>query len=161
MEHDTLYDIEFINAKGTRQNLGSFEDKVVLIVNTASKCGFTPQYKGLEALHKKYAGKGLVVLGFPCDQFAHQEPGSDAEIQQFCELNYGVTFPVMSKVVVNGAGAHPLFAELRKRTGSLLGDAVKWNFTKFLVSPGGKKVKRFAPTMEPEKMEKDIEAELP
>jgi glutathione peroxidase len=161
LEHDTLYDIEFTNAKGAGQSLAGYEDKVLLIVNTASKCGFTPQYKGLEALHKKYAAKGLVVLGFPCDQFAHQEPGSDQEIRQFCELNYGVTFPIMSKLEVNGPGAHPLFAELRKRTGSLLGDAVKWNFTKFLVSPGAKSVKRFAPTMEPVKLEKDIEAELP
>jgi len=160
MAHDKLYDMEFSTAKGAKQNLAGYEDKVLLIVNTASKCGFTPQYKGLEALHKKYGAKGLVVLGFPCDQFAHQEPGSDAEIQQFCEINYGVTFPVMSKVEVNGAGAHPLFAELRKRTGGLLGDAVKWNFTKFLISPGAKTVKRFAPTTEPEKLEKDIEAEL-
>lgn len=157
MSQDMLYDIEFKKNNGTVMSLAGFNDKTVLIVNTASKCGFTPQYKGLEALHKKYASRGLVVLGFPCDQFAHQEPGSDADILQFCQINYGVTFPLMAKIEVNGPGAHPLFAELRKRTGGLLGNSIKWNFTKFLVSPGATVIKRYAPSVEPEKLEKDIE----
>jgi glutathione peroxidase len=160
MERDKIYGIEFKKNDGTPFSLAGMEDKTLLIVNTASKCGFTPQYKGLEALNKKYAAKGLVVLGFPCDQFAHQEPGSDEEIRQFCEINYGVSFPLMAKIEVNGPGAHPLFVELRTRAGGFLGDAIKWNFTKFLVSPGAKTVKRFAPTVEPEKLESDIEEVL-
>ncbi|MEI6876584.1 MAG: glutathione peroxidase [Spirochaetota bacterium] len=133
--------------------------KTLLIVNTASKCGFTPQYKGLEALHRDYRHRGLVVIGVPCDQFAHQEPGTDAEIASFCELNYGVSFPLMAKVEVNGPKAHPLFVTLRKKSPSLLGNSLKWNFTKFLVSPRGS-VKRFAPTVEPERMRVEIEKEL-
>lgn len=160
MNQDSLYEIEFKKNDGTVTSLAGFKDNTVLIVNTASKCGFTPQYKGLEALHKKYTARGLVVLGFPCDQFAHQEPGSDAEILQFCQLNFGVTFPLMAKIEVNGPGAHPLFLELRKRTGGLLGNSIKWNFTKFLVSPGAAIIKRYAPSIEPEKLEKDIEAML-
>ena len=134
--------------------------KVLLIVNTASKCGFTPQYEGLEALHKKYGNKGLAVIGFPCDQFANQEPGSDSDIASFCKLNYGVSFPLMSKIEVNGEGTHPVFAFLKKQAGGLLGSDIKWNFTKFLVFKDGKTVKRFAPTTEPVKLEKDIEAAL-
>ncbi len=151
---------EIKKAHGSLTSLEAYTDKVLLIVNTASKCGFTPQYKGLEVLHQKYKDQGLVVLGFPCDQFAHQEPASDAEIQNFCLINFGVSFPVMAKIEVNGAKAHPLFVELRKRTKGLLGDAIKWNFTKFLVSPGGEDVQRYAPTVEPEKMEDDIKALL-
>jgi glutathione peroxidase len=158
MGGDALYAYEVKKADGSVSTLEAYKDKVLLIVNTASKCGFTPQYAGLEALHKKYKDRGLVVIGFPCDQFAHQEPGGDEEIQSFCALNYGVTFPIMAKIDVNGPGAHPLFAYLRKRTKGLLGDAVRWNFTKFLVSPGGEDVKRYAPTFEPEKMESDIES---
>lgn len=157
MDQNKLYEIEFKKNDGTVMNLAGYRDKTLLIVNTASKCGFTPQYKGLEALYKKYAARGLVVLGFPCDQFAHQEPGSDADILQFCQINFGVTFPLMAKIEVNGPGAHPLFAELRKRTGGLLGNSIKWNFTKFLISPGATVIKRYAPSVEPEKLEKDIE----
>lgn len=160
MEKSEIYAIEAMKGNGSTLFLKEMEGKALLVVNTASKCGFTPQYKGLEALHLKYKDKGLVVLGFPCDQFAHQEPGSDAEIQSFCQLNYGVTFSVMAKVEVNGPGAHPFFVLLRKHTRSLLGDAVKWNFTKFLVSRDGEEVKRFAPTVEPEKLEADIEKAL-
>ncbi|TXT43862.1 MAG: glutathione peroxidase [Spirochaetes bacterium] len=158
MSGESLYTYEIKRADGSVFTLEPYKDKVLLIVNTASKCGFTPQYAGLEALHKKYMDRGLVVLGFPCDQFAHQEPGGDEEIQSFCVLNFGVTFPVMAKIEVNGPGAHPLFSELRKRTKGLLGDSVRWNFTKFLVSPGAKTVKRYAPTFEPEKMEADIDS---
>ncbi len=155
-----MYEYEIKKSDGSVETLEPYKDKVLLIVNTASKCGFTPQYKGLEALHQKYKDQGLVVLGFPCNQFAHQEPGSDAEIQNFCALNFGVSFPVMAKIDVNGKNTHPLFAELKKRTKGLLGDTVKWNFTKFLVSPNGEKIKRFEPTVEPEKMEEDIKALL-
>jgi len=160
MKESSLYDFELRANDGSTFSLRGAEGKVLLIVNTASKCGFTPQYKGLEALHKKYREKGLIVIGVPCDQFAHQEPGSDAEIMAFCELNFGVTFPLMAKVDVNGKNAYPLFVELRKRTQGLLGDSIKWNFTKFLVSRDGLRVKRFEPTVTPEKMESDIEREL-
>ncbi|MDX9827462.1 MAG: glutathione peroxidase [Spirochaetia bacterium] len=160
MSYGKMYEYEIKKADGSVITLESYKDKVLLIVNTASKCGFTHQYKGLEELHKKYKDQGLVVLGFPCNQFAHQEPGSDAEIQNFCALNFGVSFPVMAKIDVNGKNAHPLFAELKKRTKGLLGDTVKWNFTKFLVSPNGEKIKRFEPTVEPEKMEEDIKSLL-
>lgn len=145
---------------GTSLDFTSLRGKTILVVNTASKCGFTPQYKGLQALHEKFASQGLVVLGFPCDQFAHQEPGSDADIASFCSLNYGVTFPLMAKVQVNGKGSHPLFSWLRKKTPGFLGDAVKWNFTKFLVWPDGRKVRRFAPTVQPESMEREIQEAL-
>jgi glutathione peroxidase len=160
MQSQTIHDFELRGNKGASYPLRDLAGKTLLIVNTASKCGFTPQYKGLEKLHKDYKDRGLVVIGVPCDQFAHQEPGSDTEIASFCELNFGVTFPLMSKVEVNGKGAHPLFVELRKRTKGLLGDSVKWNFTKFLVSPDGNRVTRFAPTMEPEKLRGAIEREL-
>jgi glutathione peroxidase len=130
------------------------------VVNTASKCGFTPQYKGLEELHRKYKDAGLVVLGFPCDQFANQEPGSDEEIAAFCSVNYGVTFQIMSKIEVNGKGTHPVFAFLKSRTSGLLGDSIKWNFTKFLVSRDGKKINRYSPSTEPANLARDIEAEL-
>jgi len=160
MKESSIYDFELRANDGSTFSLRGLEGKTLLIVNTASKCGFTPQYKGLEALHRKYADKGLVVIGFPCDQFAHQEPGDDAEIKAFCELKFGVTFPLMAKVEVNGENAHPLFIELRKRTKGLLGDSIKWNFTKFLVSPGGLKVKRFEPMVTPERMEADIKDEL-
>jgi glutathione peroxidase len=156
----SIFDFSVRRNDGKELPLKDYQGKVLLIVNTASKCGFTPQYQGLEALHKKYKDKGLVVLGFPCDQFAHQEPGDDAEIAKFCEINYGVTFPLMSKVEVNGHGAHPVFAFLRKRAPGTLGDSVKWNFTKFLVARDGKEVKRFAPTTEPAELESDIEEYL-
>lgn len=155
-----LYNFSAITNKGEELHLSSLEGKAVLIVNTASKCGFTPQYEGLQKIHETYGPKGLVVLGFPCDQFAHQEPGTDSDIEQFCSINYGVTFPLMKKVDVNGKDAHPLFAWLKKQAPGALGSAVKWNFTKFLVSRDGNDVKRFAPTVEPDKMHIDIETFL-
>lgn len=153
-----LYSIPLQTSDGGSASLDDYRGKVLLIVNTASKCGLTPQYKGLEALHEKYKDRGLVVLGFPCNQFGGQEPGSDDEIQQFCELNYGVSFPVYAKLDVNGDTAHPLFAELKQQAPGLLGSkAIKWNFTKFLVNREGRAVKRFAPTDKPESLEKEIE----
>lgn len=157
---ESIYAFSARTNSGTDLSLKSFEGKALLVVNTASKCGFTPQYKGLEQLYEKYKDKGLVVLGFPCDQFAHQEPGSDAEIASFCQLNFGVSFPLMSKVEVNGPGTHPVFAFLKGKAPSSLGKAIKWNFTKFLVGRDGISVTRFAPTTEPEALEKDIEAAL-
>jgi glutathione peroxidase len=139
---------------------GQLEGKAILVVNTASKCGFTPQYKGLEELYRKYKDRGLVVVGFPCDQFAHQEPGSDADIKGFCEINFGVTFPLMSKVEVNGPGTHPLYAWLKSQAHGFLGSRIKWNFTKFLVGKDGRTVKRYAPTVTPLELEHDIEAAL-
>jgi glutathione peroxidase len=141
---------------GEEKPLADYRGKVLLIVNTASKCGFTPQYKGLEELYKKYRDQGLEILGFPCDQFGHQEPGSDAEIQSFCELNYGVTFPLFGKIEVNGDGAHPLYKHLKTEAGGLLGDGIKWNFTKFLVGRDGKVLNRYAPVTTPEKIGEDI-----
>ena len=158
---ETVYDFSATSGRGEHITLDTYRGKALLIVNTASKCGFTPQYKGLEELHRAYGDRGLVVLGFPCDQFAHQEPASDAEIMEFCSLNYGVTFPLMKKIEVNGKNAHPLFAFLRKRAPGFFGNAVKWNFTKFLVSPDGKTVRRFAPSDEPESIKPFIERVLP
>ncbi|MCA1950943.1 MAG: glutathione peroxidase [Treponema sp.] len=157
---ETIFSFSAERNDGTKINLSQYKGNVILVVNTASKCSFTPQYKGLQALYEKYRDKGFMVLGFPCDQFAHQEPGSDAEIAQFCEVNYGVTFPLMKKIEVNGSGAHPLFVWLRSKAHGVIGDSIKWNFTKFLVSRDGQTVKRFAPTVEPEKLEADIEAFL-
>ena len=156
----TIYDFKVLNNKGAEVDFSQYEGKVLLIVNTASKCGFTPQYDGLEALYQKYKDKGLVVIGFPCDQFAHQEPGSDEEIAEFCRLNHGVTFPLMSKIEVNGDGAHPIYKYLKSVAKGTFGSAIKWNFTKFLISRDGKTVKRYAPTVTPEKMEKDIQEML-
>ena len=155
-----LYDFSAKLNNGTDQSLSAYKGKVLLIVNTASECGFTPQYKGLQELYAKYHDRGLEVLGFPCDQFGHQEPGSDAEIQSFCELNYGVTFPIFSKIEVNGSGAHPLYKFLKDEKGGLLSDAIKWNFTKFLVDKQGSVVERFAPQTTPERVAADIEREL-
>jgi len=157
---DSLFELSAVDNRGKQVPMRTYEGKVVLVVNTASKCGFTPQYKGLETLYKKYRDRGLVVLGFPCDQFAHQEPGTDAEIASFCQLNFGVTFPLMSKVEVNGKRTHPVFEFLKAKTAGILGGAVKWNFTKFLVGRDGKKVRRFSPATEPEKLERDIEEAL-
>lgn len=157
---DSFFQLSAVANDGKPVEFDSYQGKVVLVVNTASKCGFTPQYKGLEALYRKYKDRGLVVLGFPCDQFAHQEPGSDAEIAKFCEINYGVTFPLMSKIEVNGKGTHPVFAFLKKKASGSLGGAIKWNFTKFLVGRDGTSISRFAPATEPEKIEKDIESAL-
>ena len=155
-----LYDFSAKLNNGTGQSLSAYKGKVLLIVNTASECGFTPQYKGLQELYAKYYERGFEVLGFPCDQFGHQEPGSDAEIQSFCELNYGVTFPIFSKIEVNGTGTHPLYKFLKNEKGGLLGDAIKWNFTKFLVDKQGSVVERFAPQTTPAKISPDIEREL-
>ncbi|MEJ2531076.1 MAG: glutathione peroxidase [Halioglobus sp.] len=142
---------------GKTMPLDDFRGKVLLIVNTASKCGFTPQFAGLEELYEKYKDKGLVILGFPCNQFANQDPGSDDEIQEFCQLNYGVTFPVLGKIEVNGSGADPLFKHLKKEAPGALGSQrIKWNFTKFLVDTDGTVVKRYAPTVKPKAIEKDV-----
>lgn len=145
---------------GNPLSMEDLRNKVVLVVNTASQCGFTPQYKGLETLYQQYKEQGLVVLGFPCDQFAHQEPGTDTEIATFCERNFGVTFPLMAKVEVNSPGAHPVFEFVKERAPGLLGKNVKWNFTKFLVERDGRTVHRFAPTTDPLKMVKAVEKAL-
>ena len=157
----TAYDFTAKDLDGNEQSLSEFRGKPLLVVNTASKCGFTPQYTGLEKLSKDYGDKGLVVLGFPCDQFGHQEPGDADEIRNFCALNYDVSFPLFEKVEVNGAKAHPLWQWLKKEKPGLLGmEAIKWNFTKFLLDRNGKVVKRYAPTDTPEKIEKDLAAVL-
>lgn len=153
---DSIFDLSARANNGTDLDLKSYEGKVLLVVNTASKCGFTPQYEGLEALYKKYEDRGLVVLGFPCNQFAHQEPGGDEEIASFCKLNFGVTFPLMSKIEVNGKGTHPVYAFLKEKAPG----TIKWNFTKFIVGRDGKTVSRFAPTTKPGALEQDIEAAL-
>ncbi|MEI8082419.1 MAG: glutathione peroxidase, partial [Actinomycetes bacterium] len=150
----------FTNNRGERVPLSDFAGKPVLIVNTASKCAFTPQYEGLQKLHEEFKDRGLVVIGFPCDQFLHQEPGDDDQIEEFCKLNYGVDFPLSTKVDVNGKDTDPVFAFLKERTGGLLGSGIKWNFTKFLVAADGTTVKRFASKTPPEELEADIEALL-
>jgi glutathione peroxidase len=145
-------------ADGSETDLSAYDGKVLLIVNTASKCGFTPQYEGLEALHRKYADRGLAVLAFPCNQFGAQEPGDAAEIASFCKLTYDVTFPIFGKIDVNGDNAAPLYRHLKKEAKGVLGsEAIKWNFTKFLVDRSGNVVGRYAPTTKPEDIEKDIE----
>jgi glutathione peroxidase len=146
--------------KGEPQDLSAYAGKVVLVVNTASKCGFTPQYAGLEALYRQYAGQGLVILGFPCNQFGKQEPGDAAQIATTCEINYGVTFPMFAKVDVNGSGAHPLFAWLRQQLPGWLGGRIHWNFTKFLIGRDGHPLRRFAPITRPEKIDAFIRAAL-
>ncbi len=157
-----LQDIAIQTIDGTPQTLADHSGKVLLIVNVASKCGFTPQYTGLEQLYQRYKDRGFEVLGFPCDQFGNQEPGNEAEIAQFCSLTYDVTFPMFAKVNVNGADAHPLFKHLKKAAPGLLGsEGIKWNFTKFLVDPSGQTVKRYAPTDTPASLAKHIEALLP
>ena len=177
-----IYDYKALNNKGVEVDFAQYEGKVLLIVNTASKCGFTPQYDGLEALYQRYKDQGLVILGFPCDQFAHQEPGSNEEIAEFCRLNHGVTFPLMAKIDVNGANAAPIFEYLKtqapteeykglkaKATHTMLKGISKsvekdsdilWNFTKFLVSKDGQTIRRFAPVAEPKDFEANIVAEL-
>ncbi len=157
----TAYDFSAKTLDGQDQPLADYKGKAMLVVNTASKCGFTPQYTGLEKLWETYKGQGLVVLGFPCDQFGHQEPGDAAEIRNFCSLNYDVSFPLYEKVEVNGDAAHPLWKWLKKEKPGLLGmEAIKWNFTKFLVDKNGRVVKRYAPTDTPEKIEKDLASVL-
>jgi len=154
----SVYDFTVNDIHGKAQKLDQYKDKVLLIVNTASNCGFTPQYKGLEALYKKLHGNGLEVLGFPCNQFGAQEPGDASAIESFCEINYGVTFPLFAKIDVNGDSANPLYKYLKKAKPGLLGsEAIKWNFTKFLVDREGNVVERYAPNAEPESLRGDIE----
>jgi glutathione peroxidase len=156
-----VYDFSAQTLTGKARKMSDFKGSVLLVVNTASKCGFTPQYAGLEALYKKYKDKGLVVLGFPSNQFGEQEPGADTEIAEFCEMNYGVTFPMFAKVDVNGKSAHPLFKYLTSTRKGLLGsEAIKWNFTKFLVGRDGTVLERYAPTTKPEDIAGDIEKAL-
>ena len=158
---NSVYDFEATDIQGRSTPLSQYQGKVLLIVNTASACGFTPQYKGLQTLHEQYADRGLVVLGFPCNQFGAQEPGTADEIGSFCQKNYGVTFPMFAKVEVNGDDAHPLFQHLKKEARGLLGsEGIKWNFTKFLVDRDGSVVKRFAPAATPESLAAEIEALL-
>jgi glutathione peroxidase len=154
----SVYDFTVDDIKGKAVSLDRYNGKVLLIVNTASKCGFTPQYKGLEELYEKYKARGLEILGFPCNQFGAQEPGTEAEIATFCEVNYGVTFPMFRKVDVNGDDAAPLYRHLKKAKPGLLGsEAIKWNFTKFLVDRSGKVVERYAPNTEPAGLAADVE----
>ena len=181
---NTIYDFTALSNKGKEVNFADYQGKVLLIVNTASKCGFTPQYDGLEALYQKYKDQGLVIIGFPCDQFGHQEPGTDEQIEEFCRINHGVTFPLMSKIEVNGEGAHPIYQWLKSQAGfagfdpahpltKILDEMftkadpdyaskpdIKWNFTRFLISKEGKVVSRFEPTTEPQGMEESIEKAL-
>ena len=157
----TVYDFDALTITGKSVPLKQYEGKPMLIVNTASACGFTPQFAGLEELHKTYAAKGLVVLGFPCNQFGAQDTGNNDEIAEFCQLNYGVSFPMMAKIDVNGSDAHPLYQWLSSEAPGLLGTkAIKWNFTKFLVGKDGQVLKRYAPTDTPKSMAEDIEAAL-
>ena len=177
-----IYDFKALTSKGKELDFAQFEGKVLLIVNTASKCGFTPQFAGLEALNQKYKDKGLVVIGFPCNQFKEQDPGTDSQIEEFCQINYGVSFQIMKKIDVNGSSADPIFEYLKEQapteaynglkakaakalfktiSNSVEKDSdIKWNFTKFLISKDGKTIKRYSPTTEPEKMESDIETML-
>ena len=156
-----LYDIDLATIDGQRQKLGAYAGKTLLVVNVASQCGFTPQYRGLEALWRRYRDRGLVVLGFPCDQFGHQEPGDEAKIRNFCTENYDVTFTLFAKIEVNGKGAHPLYRALKSAAPGFLGTrAIKWNFTKFLIDGRGAVVRRYAPIDKPESLAGDIEALL-
>ncbi|MFN0161450.1 MAG: glutathione peroxidase [Burkholderiales bacterium] len=158
----SFHDFSAESLVGKPVKLSRYKGKLVLVVNTASQCGLTPQYKGLEALYAKYRDRGLEIVGFPCNQFGAQEPGSAAEIGAFCERNYGVSFPMMAKVDVNGADAHPLYKWLTSAAPGFLGsEAIKWNFTKFLVGPDGAVIKRYAPQTEPADLARDIEAALP
>ena len=157
----TVLDFSAVRANGEDTALSKFSGKVLLIVNTASKCGFTPQYKGLESLQKSYGERGFSVLAFPCNQFGGQEPGSEAEIQSFCDLNYQTSFPLFGKIEVNGAASHPLFIHLKEQAPGVLGSKrIKWNFTKFLVNQQGEVVRRYSPSTKPEAIASDIEALL-
>jgi glutathione peroxidase-family protein len=157
---ETVTELDFVDNHGNTVALADYAGKPLLIVNTASKCGFTPQYDGLQKLYEEFGPQGLVVLGFPCDQFAHQEPGDDADIEAFCKVNHGVTFPLSTKVAVNGKDTHPVFAFLKEHTTGLLGSSIKWNFTKFLVAPDGRTVTRYAPKTEPAELTDDIREAL-
>lgn len=162
MRHDqtTLADFRASLLDGSGKDLSDYAGQVVLVVNTASKCGFTPQYKGLQKLYEEFRDEGFVVLGFPCDQFAHQEPGTDDEIGAFCERNFGVEFPLFSKVEVNGSDAHPLYDWLKSEKSGVLGGRIKWNFTKFLVGRDGHVIDRFGPNRKPEDLREAVEAAL-
>ncbi|MBE6232359.1 MAG: glutathione peroxidase [Bacteroidales bacterium] len=151
-----IYDFKVRSAKGEDVPMTKYQGKVILIVNTATGCGFTPQYEGLQKLYDKYKDKGLEILDFPCNQFGHQAPGTEDEIQEFCTLKYKTTFPLFAKIDVNGKDAEPLFEYLKKQKGGFLGDDIKWNFTKFLVSREGTVIERYAPVTKPEKIESDI-----
>ncbi|HQF96526.1 MAG TPA: glutathione peroxidase, partial [Microthrixaceae bacterium] len=153
-----VHDFQATTIDGEEKSLADYRGRVMLITNVASKCGFTPQYAGLEKLYETYEDRGLVVLGFPCDQFGHQEPGDEAEIANFCSLTYDVKFPMFSKIDVNGSGAHPLYQWLKSQKAGLLGGRIKWNFTKFLVDGDGNVLKRYAPTTKPADIAADIEA---
>jgi glutathione peroxidase len=153
----TIYDFTARLNDGNQRRLADFRGKVVLIVNVASKCGFTPQYKGLQELYERFAPRGFELLAFPCDQFGHQEPGSDGEIAAFCDRSYGITFPLFAKIEVNGDGAHPLYAWLKRQKGGVLGSRIKWNFTKFLIDRDGNVQARFAPVTRPERIARDVE----
>ncbi len=157
----TIHDFSATAIDGIERQLVDYKGKVVLVVNTASQCGFTGQYKGLEELYRTYADRGLVVLGFPCDQFGHQEPGDEEEIATFCERNFGVTFPLFAKVDVNGRDAHPLYQWLRSEKSGMVGNKIRWNFTKFLIDTDGNVVNRYGSTTTPEQIADDIEALLP
>lgn len=151
---NSIYEIKAKNLQGKEILMEEYKGKTILVVNTASKCGLTPQYEGLEHLNQKFKDKGLVILGFPCNQFGNQEPGDEKSIEQGCIINYGVSFPMFAKTDVNGENAHPLFKYLKKELPGLFGSKIKWNFTKFLIDSNGKPVKRFAPTTKPEKIER-------
>ncbi|MFT6407823.1 MAG: glutathione peroxidase [Arenicella sp.] len=153
----SIYEFSATNIKGQEVSLSDYQDKVLLIVNTASKCGFTPQFEGLENLYQELEQQGLVILGFPCNQFGSQDPGGDGQIEEFCQLNYGVSFPMFSKIDVNGGDEHPLYAYIKKEARGLLGSKnIKWNFTKFLVNRDGEVVERYAPNDKPESIKADI-----
>ena len=157
----SIYNFEVETIKGKTSKLEDYNGKVLLIVNTASKCGLTPQFEGLEKLYQQYKDKGLEILGFPCNQFGQQDPGSNDEIQQFCQMNYGVSFPMYAKIDVNGAETHPLYQSLKSAAPGLLGsEKIKWNFTKFLINRNGEVLERFAPTTSPEKLTNAIERAL-
>jgi glutathione peroxidase len=157
----TFYDIDVVTIDGKSEKMDEYRGKTLLIVNVASHCGFTPQYRGLQALYDKFKHRGFVVLGFPCNQFGHQEPGAEPEIAQFCSTNFGVTFPMFAKIDVNGVNAHPLYRHLKSEKPGVLGiEAIKWNFTKFLVGPDGAVVRRYAPSDKPETIEADLGARL-
>lgn len=158
MSESRVYDFTVNDIKGNEKSLADYRGKVLLIVNTASKCGFTPQLEGLQTLHKELGERGLEVLGFPCNQFMNQDPGNDDAISEFCSLNYGVDFPMFSKIEVNGSGAHPLYQFLKREAKGLMGsEKVKWNFTKFLVGKDGQVIRRYPPTAKPQDIRKDIE----
>ena len=156
----TIYDYTVSRRDGSDFSLGELKGKVILIVNTATGCGFTPQYEGLQQLYEKYNNRGFEILDFPCNQFGNQAPGTETEIENFCILNYKTTFPRFAKVEVNGKNEEPLFRYLKDNTKGILGNSIKWNFTKFLVSADGKRIKRYAPTVKPARMERDIEEML-